>query len=149
MSDLSWLNPTPHAIAVYASRPLSPVATQHSLPSGRCPLLGRTSTGWIAPACLAHSFDHLVGNGEQRGRHGEADRPGSLGVDDKLQLARLHDRQVRRLRALEDAAGIAERATRTLLAHPSSTNSNLEPGKSLRSAESTQPKRAHGRTPTL
>src|SRR3979490_2207344 len=40
MSDLSRLNPTPHAIAVYASRPLSPVATQHSLPSGRCPLLG-------------------------------------------------------------------------------------------------------------
>src|SRR5262245_55455873 len=35
MSDLSWLNPTPHAIAVYASQPLSPVATQHSIPSGR------------------------------------------------------------------------------------------------------------------
>src|SRR5215469_8469769 len=35
MSDLSWLNPTPHAIAVYASQPLSPVATQHSPPSGR------------------------------------------------------------------------------------------------------------------
>src|SRR5215831_9771857 len=62
MSDLSWLNPTPHAIAVYASRPLSPVATQHSLPSGRYSLLGpdfhrldRTSLR------LAHSFDHLVG----------------------------------------------------------------------------------------
>src|ERR1700747_2933656 len=61
MSDLSWLNPTPHAIAVYASRPLSPVATQHSLPSGRYPLLGpdfhrldRTSLR------LAHSLDHLV-----------------------------------------------------------------------------------------
>src|SRR5678810_397509 len=40
MSDLSWLNPTPHAIAVYASRPMSPVATQHSLPSGRYSLLG-------------------------------------------------------------------------------------------------------------
>src|SRR5215467_14100807 len=40
MSDLSGLNPTPHAIAVYASRPLSPGVTQHSLPSGRCPLLG-------------------------------------------------------------------------------------------------------------
>src|SRR6266480_7503856 len=40
MSDLSWLNPTPHAIAVYASSPLSPVATQHSLPSGRYSLLG-------------------------------------------------------------------------------------------------------------
>src|SRR3954463_5440245 len=40
MSDLLWLNPTPHAIAVYASQPLSPVATQHSLPSGRYSLLG-------------------------------------------------------------------------------------------------------------
>src|SRR2546426_4184287 len=60
MSDLSRLNPTPHAIAVYASRPLSPVAAQHSLPSGRYSLLGpdfhrldRTSLR------LAHSFDHL------------------------------------------------------------------------------------------
>src|ERR1700736_5399989 len=53
MSDLSWLNPTPHAIAVYASHPLSPVATQHSLPSGRYSLFGpgfhrqdRTSFAW-------------------------------------------------------------------------------------------------------
>src|SRR5207248_234247 len=53
MSDLSWLNPAPHAIAVYASQPLSPVATQHSLPSGRYSLLGpdfhrldRTSFAW-------------------------------------------------------------------------------------------------------
>src|SRR5215469_8797576 len=53
MSHLSWLNPTPHAIAVYASRPLSPVAPQHSLPSGRYSLLGpdlnrldRTSFAW-------------------------------------------------------------------------------------------------------
>src|SRR6202048_1183332 len=62
MSDLSWLNPTPHAIAVYASQPLSPVATQHSLPSGRYSLLGpdlhrldRTSLR------LAHLFDPLAG----------------------------------------------------------------------------------------
>src|SRR3954466_3953424 len=53
LSDLSWLNPTPHAIAVYASQPLSPVATQHSLPSGRYSILGpdfhrldRTSFAW-------------------------------------------------------------------------------------------------------
>src|SRR5215471_16084270 len=53
MSNLSWLNPTPHAIAVYASQPLSPVATQHALPSGRYSLLGpvlhrldRTSFAW-------------------------------------------------------------------------------------------------------
>src|SRR6266568_4995745 len=66
MSDLSWLNPTPHTIAVYASSPLSPAATQHSLPSGRYPLLGpdfhrldRTSLR------LAHSLDHLVGTGSE------------------------------------------------------------------------------------
>src|SRR5207342_2047327 len=72
MSDLSWLNPTPHAIAVYASQPLSPVATQHSLPSGRYSLLGpdlhrldRTSLR------LAHLFDHLVSAGEQSWEDGE------------------------------------------------------------------------------
>src|SRR5215467_9537840 len=66
MSDLSWLNPTPHAIAVYASHPLSPVATQHSLPSGRYSLLGpdfhrsdRTSLR------LAHSFGHFHGVADQ------------------------------------------------------------------------------------
>src|SRR3974377_1999887 len=53
MSDLSRLNLTPHAIAVYASQPLSPAATHHSLPSGCYPLLepdfhrlDRTSFGW-------------------------------------------------------------------------------------------------------
>src|SRR5713101_608498 len=34
------LSSEPCAIALYASRPLSPGATQHSLPSGRYPLLG-------------------------------------------------------------------------------------------------------------
>src|SRR5215469_5762246 len=67
MSHLSWLNPTPHAIAVYASQPLSPVATQHSLPSGRYSLLGpdfhrldRTSLRWrtysITSSARASSF---------------------------------------------------------------------------------------------
>src|SRR5205814_6583154 len=32
--------------------------------------------------------------------------PRGLGVDDELELARLHHRQVRRLRALEDATGV-------------------------------------------
>src|SRR5947209_14358481 len=77
MYDLSWLNPTPHAIAVYASQPLSPAATQHSLPSGRYPLFGpdfhrldRTSLR------LAHLFDHLVSAREQRRRDVEAERLG-------------------------------------------------------------------------
>jgi hypothetical protein len=86
MYDLSWLNPTPHAIAVYASQPLSPVATQHSLPSGRYPLLGpdfhrldRTSLR------LAHSFYHLVGAGDERRRHFKAERLRGLEVDDELE----------------------------------------------------------------
>ncbi len=81
MFDLSWLNPTPRAIAVYASQPPSPVATQHSLPSGRCPLLGpdfhrldRTSF------CLAHSLDHLVSTQQERFRDREANRLGGLEV---------------------------------------------------------------------
>ena len=36
----------------------------------------------------------------------EAEHPGGLEVDDQLELGRLHDRQVRRLRALKDAAGV-------------------------------------------
>src|SRR4026207_166978 len=66
MSDLSWLNPTPHAIAVYASQPTSPLTTQHSLPSGRYSLLGpdfhrldRTSFTWrthsITSSAMAES----------------------------------------------------------------------------------------------
>src|SRR6185436_17876190 len=111
MSDLSWLNPIPHAIAVYASRPLSPGATQHSLPSGRYSLLGpdlhrldRTSLR------LAHSLDHLVGAGEQRRRHGQPKHPCSLQIERKLVLGRSLDRQIARLLAFEDAIHVGGRA---------------------------------------
>ena len=57
------------------------MAPQHSLPSGRYSLLGpdfhrldRTSL-W-----LAHSFDHLVGAGEQRARESDDELLGSLGL---------------------------------------------------------------------
>ena len=39
-------------------------------------------------------FDHLVGARQQHRRHGEAEHPGGLGVDDQLELARLYDRKV-------------------------------------------------------
>src|SRR5438309_8488956 len=98
MSDLSWLNPTPHAIAVYASQPLSPAATQHSLPSGRYSLLGpdfhrldRTSLR------LAHLFDQLVGGGEQLRMEFEAERLGGFKVDHEFESGGSHHRQVGRL----------------------------------------------------
>src|SRR6188472_2035076 len=78
MSDLSWLNPTPHAIAVYASQPLSPVATQHSLPSGRYSLLGpdlhrqdRTSFAWRT---------HSITSSARASSVGGTDRPRSFAV---------------------------------------------------------------------
>src|SRR5262249_43747567 len=98
MSDLSWLNPTPHAIAVYASRPLSPVATQHSLPSGRSPLLGPDLHRLDRPSLrLAPSLDPLVGAREQRWRHSNAERFGVSQIYQQLDLPRHPPRQFARL----------------------------------------------------
>ena len=48
---LSWLNPPPHPITVYASHPPSPTTAQHSLPCGALPpYRGRSFTGRIASA---------------------------------------------------------------------------------------------------
>src|SRR6516162_7871652 len=52
------------------------------------------------------SFNHLVGEQLQRIGHLKAKRPCCLQVDDELELGRLHDRQVRGLRAFENAGGI-------------------------------------------
>ena len=70
-------------------------------PGQLCANTGREQMQQVAPL-----FDHHVGAREQRGRHGEAEHPGCLGIDDQLELRRLHHRQVRGLRTLEDATGI-------------------------------------------
>src|ERR1700680_1942419 len=110
MSDLSCLNPTPHAIAVYASQPLSPVATQHSLPSGRYSLLGPDFHRLDrASFVLAHLFNHLVGELLEMHGHVQATRLGALHVDHQLELDRRLDGKLARFGALEDAVGIRRR----------------------------------------
>src|SRR6516162_1665177 len=64
-----------------------------------------SQTLWIHPS-FAFSFDHLVGAGEQRGRHFEAERPRRLKVDHQLELNRLHHRKVGGYYATENLADV-------------------------------------------
>src|SRR5215813_11645376 len=112
MSDLSWLNPTPHAIAVYASCSASP--PPHATLASRRPATAlpgpdfapadRASFAWRLP-----SFDHLVGGHEQLVWNLEAQRLGGLEVDHKFILGRCLHREVARLFALENAIYIPRR----------------------------------------
>ena len=51
-------------------------------------------------------FDYLVGQQLQRVGYLDAEQSRRLRVDDKLEFCRLHDRQVGRLRPLEDLTGV-------------------------------------------
>jgi hypothetical protein len=55
-----------------------------------------------APQQIAKLFDHLGSADEQRGGDGEAERFGSLHVDDQLEFSRLLHRHVGRLGAFQN-----------------------------------------------
>src|SRR5712671_7241725 len=74
--------------------------------TGAAPYLGRTSTGWIAPACLAHSLDHLLGAGKQYPRDHDAESLRRLEIDHKLEFRRCLHRKIRWLGAAENAAHV-------------------------------------------
>src|SRR4051812_27959543 len=52
--------------------------------------------------CSSSSLDHFVRAGEDRLRHGQAERLGGAEIDHQLDLHRLLDRQIGWLLALED-----------------------------------------------
>ena len=56
-------------------------------------------------------FDHLVGAGDERRRHCEAERLGGLEVDHKLVFSRCLHRQVGWLLAFQDAINVTGSAT--------------------------------------
>jgi hypothetical protein len=56
-------------------------------------------------------FDHLIGAGQQRGRHCQSERFRGLHIDGQLIFGRHLNRQVGRLLALEDAVDKAGRLT--------------------------------------
>src|SRR5215472_1948770 len=56
--------------------------------------------GWL------RLFDRLVGAGEDRGGHGEAQRLSSFEIDDQLECGRLLDWQIGRFGGFEDLSGV-------------------------------------------
>jgi hypothetical protein len=55
---------------------------------------------------LSLLFDNLIGAGEKRLRHGEAERLGGLEIDDQLECGRLLDRKIGRLLAPQYPSGV-------------------------------------------
>src|SRR5215475_6413132 len=68
------------------------------------PPSGRPSQESSLP--ILKSFNHLVGAGQQLVGDGQAERPGSLEIDDQLVLGRLLNGQVGRLFALENTSDV-------------------------------------------
>src|SRR5262245_60335568 len=88
--------PHPMQSLLYASQPLSPAATQHSL-ADATPYSGRTCTGWIAKPEAGALIQSPRRRVIARSGHFEAECPDSLCVDHKFELGRLQDQQVGRL----------------------------------------------------
>src|SRR5215468_1668890 len=74
-------------------------------PAARCRKFRRGSL-IVEPPSSFTSFDHLVGLGEHALRNIKPEQFRGPEIDHQLEAGRLHDRELRRLFALQDATGI-------------------------------------------
>src|SRR5262249_16468125 len=107
MSDLSWLNS--HTPCNRCVRFATTVASGHATLATKRTLL--LTWAGLPPAgsrqlCLAHSLDHLVGDGQQLCWYLETERFGRPSIDHELEFDRLLDGQIGRFLALQNPTGI-------------------------------------------
>src|ERR1700716_1926966 len=97
---MNWRRLTPSMVGVPAMQRVEAVVAA-PVASGAAALVA------LSAACgNPHSFDHLVGEREQLVGNDDAERLGGLEIDYHLELSRLQHRQIGRLLALEDPAGV-------------------------------------------
>src|SRR5215471_7495502 len=78
----------------------SPPESGHVRCTRPCPLWA--NSGLMQCSKKSSLFDHLVGAGEQRRWHGEAERLGGREIDHQLEFRGLLNRKIAGLRALEN-----------------------------------------------
>jgi hypothetical protein len=82
-----------------AARPLSP-KNRHSPARTERPF--RAMNGLTHRSKICASFDQLVGAQQERFRHFQPQGPGGGQIDGQIELGRLLDRDIRRLRAAQN-----------------------------------------------
>ena len=110
----------PYLCRVVAHEPVPPAANRRAVPQARAkaPAIERRPPN-------ARSFDDLVGAREARWRDREAERLGSVEVDDQLEGRGLLDRQIGRFGAGENPARLGDTCRRGSVRRPT-TSQNFD-----------------------